>query len=151
MSSKRKNKVSATIQPNKYHVWLAAIQSTRDVLTVTIKKIPWIAGFYFGYLSIKELAGKVTLANIFAQVNASLGSKVNGEESGGVQWWLYLLAMSLIFGILGVSYGLYQRRKRKINIKDLSNTIARLEEKIDPGRTSSNITPMGDSREEDKL
>ena len=74
---------------------------------------------------VRVLAGKYT----FAQIGVSfLGSfKVSEAVSYGV-------------GVVGVGYGLRERRLRRKNIERMSGQIAKLEEEIHQRRSSSHLT-----------
>lgn len=85
--------------------------------------------------AIETLAGKETEANIFV----SLLGKV--EISVVLSW---------IVGGAGVIYGRAQRKLRKTTIESLHGRIKSLESQLDPARTSSKLTPRGDTNPEDE-
>ncbi|MEJ2228086.1 MAG: hypothetical protein P8Y67_07595, partial [Alphaproteobacteria bacterium] len=95
--------------------------------------LSWLA--YCGYLSITALAGKFTsaefLVNILAKENISV-----------------TLAWSI--GAIGLIYGYIQRTLRKNTVERLQSRIVKLERHIDDRRSSSKLTPRGDTRREDK-
>ncbi len=90
---------------------------------------------YMGFRCVAVLAGKITMAEIGVRVLGSL------RVSEAVAW---------IFGAGGVGYGLRQRRLRRQTIERLSTRIQELERGIDPKRTSSHLTPRGETSPEDK-
>ncbi len=106
------------------------------VLIYLIKYGALVAIFYFGYLSVLALAGKYT----FADIGISLLGDVNIS-----------VTLAWIFGVGGVFYGMRQRKVRKDTVERLQGRIQSLETQIDHKRTTSQLTPRGDTREEDKL
>jgi hypothetical protein len=87
-----------------------------------------VAIAYLGYLSIKQLAGTNTLANIGIRI---IG---NVKVSDGI--------IVLLMGG-GWAYGLGQRSLRRRYIERTSSAKNELERIIDSNRTSSNLTPRG--------
>ena len=92
-----------------------------------------IAGF--AYLSIDSLAGETTSADIGIRI---IGNIKLSE------------VFAFLFGGGGVAYGLRQRTLRKSTIERLQERIKKLEEKKDPERSSSGLTPKGDTHPNDK-
>ena len=86
-----------------------------------------------GYLSIASLAGKHTIADI---VISFLG---NITVSKGVAY---------IFGAGGTAYGVYQRKLRRDFIERHSARDRELELQHDPSRSSSHLTPRGETPKE---
>ncbi len=89
---------------------------------------------YWMYRSVAVLAGRVTLADIGIRVLGSL------RVSEALAW---------ILGVGGVGYGARQRRLRRDTVERLSSRIQILERAIDPKRTSSKLTPRGETPPED--
>lgn len=83
-----------------------------------------------GYLSIKEMAGKST---DFKSVIDWAGKFSISE---GCAW--------VLAAIFGVGWGRY-RHLYKRTMKDRSERVSRLEQLIDPDRTSSKLTKHGDT------
>jgi hypothetical protein len=109
-----------------------AISSTLQTL------IRWGAGVcfaYYGYRTIEVLAGRSTEANIVLNI---LG---NIAFSSTIAW---------TFGVAGAAYGWRQRKLRGDAVERLQNRIKELESKVDPERTSSNLTVRGDTNPEDR-
>jgi hypothetical protein len=88
----------------------------------------------FAWLSIQDLAGKETFANIGIRFIADF------KVSEGVAY---------IFGGGGVAYGLGERRLRRNRTATLTARITELEKEMDPDRTSSLLTPRGTTRKGD--
>lgn len=89
---------------------------------------------YFTYKSIDSLAGQRTDANIGVVL---LGSLKLSE------------VFAFLFGGGGVVYGWKERSLRKSTIERLQNRIKKLETSVDPNRTSSGLTPKGDTNPND--
>jgi hypothetical protein len=85
--------------------------------------------------AVETLAGKETEANIFVNLLGKL------EISFVLSW---------IVGGAGLAYGLSQKKLRKSTVERLQKRIKELEADIDPTRTSSKLTPSGDTNPEDR-
>lgn len=94
--------------------------------------IGWIS-----YLSVAELAGKVTNANISAVLSWPFGPG-----------WI-MVVLALLFGAGGIVYGRRQAKLRKDTIERLHEYQKRYELSIDPNRSSSRLTARGETRPED--
>lgn len=90
--------------------------------------------FYLIYLSVGELAGKVTLADIGIKVLADV------KISEAVAW---------LFGGSGVLYGWNQRRLRRKTVEHIQTRNIALEQLVDPDRSSSELTPRGETNPRD--
>ncbi|WP_022949551.1 hypothetical protein [Methylohalobius crimeensis] len=90
---------------------------------------------YIGYLSLKELAGKATIADI---AFTFLGKQA-------VSNWGYNLAL-----FVSIIWALTERKLRLRKTKYLSERPKNLEKQIDPNRTSSGLQPTGETNPEDK-
>ncbi len=113
-------------------------RASRDIASAVNAGIRWggvVLIARYGYLSIDALAGHQTAANIIVNF---LG---NFHVSEGLAW---LLTAG------GATYGLGQNRLRKRIVEHLHGRIRELEERVDPQRSSSNLTPSGDTRPEDE-
>jgi p-aminobenzoyl-glutamate transporter AbgT len=119
----------------RYRLYGRIIETTGSIIH---RAIPW-AGValiaYFAYLSIRVLAGQETFARIVVRFLADF--RVN-------EYVAYL------FGIGGIVYGLGNRKLRKDNIERMAQRIKDLESLLDPRRSSSRLTPRGETRPEDK-
>lgn len=114
-------------------------RNASNITTVVIYAIKYgalVAIFYLGYLSVLALAGKHT----FADIGVSFLSDVNISVS-----------LAWLLGVGGIFYGMRQRKVRKDTVERLQGRIQYLETQIDSKRTTSQLTPRGDTREEDKL
>lgn len=93
------------------------------------------ACLYFLYLIVDSLAGKTTTTDIALKAITDL------KLDRGI---LYLLTGGTTLWAIG------ERRLRKKTIKDMAAHTKKLEELIDPNRTSSNLTETGDTHPEDE-
>jgi hypothetical protein len=107
------------------------IGRTVRVLLVSVAVVVIV---YFVTHALEALAGKSTDANIFVSLLANM------EISVALAWGV---------GVAGVAYGRHQRGLRKTTIARLQGRIHDLETNIDPNRTSSRLTPQGDTNPED--
>lgn len=89
----------------------------------------------FVYLAISELAGQKTTADIGLELLADIKlSEV----------------FAYLFGGGGVVYGMRQKKLRKDTVERLQDRVRRLEKAHDPNRTSSGLTPRGDTHPKDQ-
>lgn len=86
---------------------------------------------YFSYLSIVELAGKTTIANMAL-------TYITGKEGSSrlIPW--SVTAASLIWGYT-------ERHLRLKKIATMGTHNAELERRLDPGRSSSRLTKKGET------
>jgi hypothetical protein len=105
---------------------------------VVVWGIVWIAGFVSAALIARAFAGQSTTANIavglVVRAYAHLGS-------AKVAWPITFIS---------VTYAELQRRERQRKTVKLSRRISELELRLDPARSSSELTPTGDTRQEDR-
>ena len=91
---------------------------------------------YFTMGALEQFAGKTSFAHIYfawlAEVKADLP-----------RWIAYCI------GGAGAGYGLLERRLRKRKTKYLAKRAQKLEQMIDSTRSSSEISPTGETLEED--
>ena len=113
-------------------------ESIASVLNTLIRWTGLVLIAFFAYRSIDVLAGETTGADI----GISVGLLASVPVSQAVAW---------ILGAGGMAFGLLERRLRKNTIERLQSRIKSLETQADPGRTSSLLTPRGETRQEDKL
>ena len=100
--------------------------------------VPWgslVAIFVFIYLMVTKLAGHATMA----QVGVSFLGEMRLPS-----------AVAYLFGGSGLAYGVSERRLRHKKTSGLASYMTALEHRIDPQRTSSNLTTHGTTRPEDE-
>jgi hypothetical protein len=87
------------------------------------------------YLSTEVLAGRTTSASIVMTFLASVTVSK---------------ALAYILGTSGIVYGVGERKLRQRTVKRLQSRITKLEAAKDPKRTSSKLTPKGETRPQDR-
>lgn len=116
---------------------------------------------FFLYSTIAELAGKTTTADI--QVNASgsvsASTGVNGssenrsnqrdDEIQGVLVNGWVNVFSICLGLGGLLFGMVQAKLRRDYIELYAPIQVELEKRLDPNRSSSELTVRGLTRRED--
>jgi hypothetical protein len=111
------------------------LDTALEMFSVLVKWSALVAIAYLGYLSIGQLAGRSTFADIGVRVLGNL------KVSDGI---ITLLAGS------GWAYGLGQRSLRRKSIERLVPHKNELEKVFDKKRTSSNLTPRGTTPQKGK-
>jgi hypothetical protein len=94
-----------------------------------------IAGIYLLTHAVEALAGKKTDANILVSFLANLDVSI---------------MLSWAVGGAGVLYGRAQNKLRKTTVERLESRIRKFEAQVDPGRSSSKLTPRGETNPEDR-
>jgi hypothetical protein len=84
---------------------------------------------------VDSLAGKTTFAYFFANFLANIGVQ-------------FVAALSV--SGLSIAYGVYQKQQKKITTERLHKRIKELEIQINPERSSSGLTPRGETNPADK-
>ena len=143
---------------------LAAIRRVRgaDALSAIFgqlfKWVGLVGIFYWIYKSIDSLAGKHTFADIGIKVEGDLQTSTK-EQAGQIvdnpfvtSWlpWAVAIGLILLLLLIAVGYGLRQRKLRRTTIERLQGRIKSLERNQDPNRTSSGLTPQGQTHPRDK-
>jgi hypothetical protein len=113
-------------------------RTSESVTSVLNNLIRWggaIAIARYGYLSIASLAGESTMADIGVNVLAD-----------------FRISQALAWVLAGgtTMYGLSQKKLRRDTVERLQSRIQAYELEQDPGRTTSRLTPRGETRPEDK-
>jgi p-aminobenzoyl-glutamate transporter AbgT len=88
---------------------------------------------YRGSAAVSALAGQETTTNVALELFANMHVSV---------------ALAWSFGVTGIIYGAIQRKLRKDVIERLTKRITELEKEIDRRRSSSRLTPRGNTPEE---
>ena len=91
--------------------------------------------FHVTMAAATAYAGKVSLADIQF-------SLLSDEH--------FATIISVLFGVGGLTYGVKERRLRKKTVSRLSEKARFYEERHDPDRGSSRLTPLGDTRRGDE-
>lgn len=132
-----------------------AANNLTKVVQDLVKYGAYTAIAFYVYLGIASLAGRKTEADINVNASASgefaVGQSEHPGEAesalGGLPQAVILL--SLLFGVGGVLYGRNQARLRQQVIERFHQYQLKAEQAIDPHRTSSKLTPRGQTRPED--
>lgn len=106
-----------------------------NVVQTFIRVGGWVSVFYFVYEMVFKLAGKFT----FADIGIRFLGDIRMSEA---------LAYALATGAGG--WALLERKLKGDTIERLSGQVEALEKRLDPGRTSSRLTPRGTTRPEDE-
>lgn len=123
-------------RPRKIDYEHAATMRRYDLYSSVFSRlIPWSGVgvvLFFAWKIAGVLAGKTTTSQIVFALLTDI------KTSSGLA-----KAITATFGASGVGYGYRQRKLRQRDIQSRSDYIRQLEEKIDPNRTSSRLTPRG--------
>ncbi len=125
--------------PTKAELQYAYRVRVVDTVGATIQTaIPWLSAIAisgFVYLSVDSLSGRYTFADIGMAVLADI--KISE-------------IVAYIFGIGGIAYGRRYKRLKADNVERTAERIAELEKQLDPNRSSSRLTPRGETRPGDR-
>ena len=147
-------KLSAAAQERLARAALIERGVTR-VLTAAIHGAVWAFLIWQGSDAIKmatqALAGKQTTANIAL----SAEGKWNVPDAPALpdaldQWCWWFGVLGTAFGVTGLAFGYNQRQLKRHNVKRMGARLVELETRLDPGRTTSNLTCSGDTNPEDR-
>lgn len=105
-------------------------QAATSVVTTGMWAVAVVLVARYGYLSVDALAGDRTVADI--------GIRVLGDLRIST-------IVSVTVGIGGAVYGWLQRRLRKSTVERLASRNQDLERGLDPERSTSGLTPRGDT------
>lgn len=92
----------------------------------------WLGLAGFAYLSIKEIAGKETIANVLIELF------VRTPEAGVSVLWVAATALMFVWAT-------GERWVRLRKVRAMSGRIKELEKTLDPTRTSSGLTASGET------
>jgi hypothetical protein len=134
--SRTKEQLLAEIDFLRRGGWAAQVGPTVRYLTVAAAAmvIAWFAKEAVVGVAV-AFAGKTTNANVAMRLIQDLNVSIS---------------LAWAVGISGVGYGWRQRKLRKETTERLSERIKRYEEQIDPSRTTSSLTPQGDTNPKDR-
>lgn len=133
MSNKKSGKLSrddlAAMQEQR-SVQVAKVEEFGKTVRTGIVVVGVVGIFYCIHLAVADVAGRVTDANIAMQFLGNLQVS---------------MALSWAVGLAGGAYGIQQNRLRRRTVHSLHSQIKGLETKIDPSRSSSDLSPTGDT------
>jgi len=110
--------------------------------------VPWTGWSFIAfcvYLSISDLAGHITVADINILAKGIVGT----DAAPPCPSW-YVVGTALFFGLAGMTLAWKERRLRKSTVEHLHPYQEMWETEHDSKRDSSKLTPRGDTRPEDK-
>lgn len=119
--------------------FLRKTRIAEGIIQAVLALIRWgaIVGIvYFFSEAMQGLAGSSTQAKLDLSLLANFNFSVT------IAW---------ISALAGIAYGLLQRHLRRNTVERLQGRVRELEQRIDPGRSSSKLTERGDTRPEDRL
>lgn len=122
---------------------LHTVDRVTSFLMLLVKAAAWVAGAFAAVLMAEAIAGKQT--NFDLSVNANANFVINLLSRFGSEKYAWIVA------ILGVLYGLFERKLRQRKTEYLQDRITKLEKTIDLKRESSGLTPRGETNEGDRL
>ena len=117
------------------------IDRVYQLLSATIKygALVWIA--YFASESVGYLAGSQTEARFEATVSVAVQYLRSGTGE--------LVLLCLVLAATGIAYGVVQKRLRRRAVSHLTSRVRELEMRLDPNRTSSELTLDGRTNPDD--
>jgi len=130
---------------NKYLRRGRVAEISGPLINSLIKWVGLVIIVYYCFRSIEVLAGKNTDADININVLSSFLSFDFGDKVAVV-----IGIIGFFLCICGIIYGKCQRRLRLKTVERLQGRIEELERSTDPGRSSSKLTPKGETRPEDR-
>lgn len=128
---------------------LSAIRSGRRytfAAALTKEAIKWGALGFFGWLSVRELAGRVTVVDAAVDL---CGSMTDALKELVPSWTVQIV--TILVALVSI---LFAKRTRVVNrrlVKRAAAATRKYEELVDPNRSSSGLGDDGDTHDEDKL
>ena len=138
MAEDNANSTGAPDVAERVFIQFSRAEAVASVLNSLIRWSGLVGIFYILYMVVAELSGTTTVADIGIEVGLLANLQVGQVVSGAA-------------GVAGVGYGLAQRKLRRDTIERVQGRIISYEKGIDPGRTSSMLTPRGETRPEDTI
>lgn len=131
-NQKRNKQVLSEDELKRRHQrWMAGLAAGKSLFTTAIIGLfVWLCFHSMFYLPIAVAHGETTTISVAQNWLANINASVY------VAWGA---------AATGITYGELQRRKRTKERAAKDSRIAELETQIDPGRTSSGLTPGGES------
>ncbi len=118
--------------PERLYLFSKSFDLAKQVLQTALTG--WI--FWTIYLDIRELAGKETEASFLFQYF------ISKDNDYGMPW---------IIAGAALLYARVERSFRLKKTKQLTERIQELERRIDPNRSSSGLTPTGETNPNDRI
>ncbi len=122
---------------------LNLVDRVAGIITLGIKSVVTLASLASVVFVIDVLAEHGFKADINVNANANVAVYLFSLLDSKTRWLPWGVAL------IAIIYGLIQRELRRRKTAYLQGRIVRLEQQIDPGRTSSGLTTRGETRGED--
>jgi hypothetical protein len=111
------------------------IQQRYSTVRTAIKALAWAFGAYVGFGALKEFAGQSTSVAVSLILNALVDLK---------------FVITLTLAGAACAWAVLERALRLRKVERMQSRITELETKIDPGRSSSGLTPRGQTNPRDR-
>lgn len=109
---------------------------------------------YFGFRSVKEIAGQITVADIKAIIEIVWSEKAGDSAPQSLfqhlSYWLIGTILPWLLGIAGFIYGRNQKKLRGQTFDRLQGRIKDLELRIDPNRSTSGLDGGEETNDADR-
>lgn len=127
--------IDASVRTQKIHVVGGTIGRAVDSISKwgCLAFVAWVFS-----PTIAQFAGKITDVSFLAVINSE-GMPI-----------VLLIGTCVVFGAGGIWYGRSQSSLRKSTVERLHKYQVKHETSVHPGRTTSKLTPRGDTRPEDQ-
>lgn len=106
-----------------------------------------IQGFPYFTEMVQAIAGETTIADINITADGNFNSRT---VSGGCWIMIGVIAILSVVALSAILYGKKERREKQRTIAQVEGHIRALESTLDPNRSSSGLTPKGETNPEDK-
>lgn len=104
--------------------------------------------FLFVWLSVREISGKTTTADVDASL--VIESQTISDALESILGSHSLVFFAVAIGIIGICYGRLQAKLRKDDVEHLHKFQLKYEQLKDAKRSSSRLTARGETRPEDE-
>jgi hypothetical protein len=149
MAEKYKSRSDLLVENASLRGSIATMQAAEWSKTMRwfIAGLALVLGLYIFAPVAISWAGKTTKADI--GINANIQAEINKSEESAAENSSLIGWLGSIFGALGLLYGRAQARLRKNIVERYQPYKEMYEKEVDSKRTSSDLTPRGETRPED--
>ena len=149
MAEKYKSRTDLLVENASLRGSIATMQAAEWSKTIRwfIAGSALVLGMYLLAPVAISWAGKTTKADI--GINANIQAEINKSDESEPEYSSLIGWLGGIFGALGVLYGRAQARLRKNMVERYQPYKEMYEKEVDSKRTSSDLTPRGETRPED--
>ncbi|WP_295815120.1 hypothetical protein [uncultured Nitratireductor sp.] len=124
---------TATSKSSKIYLDIARLEQRYATIRTGIRVIGILAGLYIAQMAVVALAGEETSVSLLISVLADVK-----------------FAFTLTLAGAAVAWAAVERHLRHRKVEQMQGRIKELELKLDPGRSSSGLTPQGKTNPGDK-